>query len=184
MGSPPPIDLPPPADAPTPVPEATVVLDPAALVPAAPASPLNPLSLTLSAPSVDLPTPPDAPPIPLFPQVALSASASLSLPSINAQLPQVGLALATPTFAIPLPGLNLDFQVALPGLLFCGFGIPAFTFPISFSLQLPTLEFPPQLFFALSLSCDLSHPFSADYGVGGGRKGTTGLNVDAEYPDA
>ena len=137
-------------------------------------------------PPPNLPTPPDAPIVAPTP-TTISVSAQLSLPSANLALPQINLAFTTPQITVSLPplGIKLDFGLALPGLAFCGFAIPGFKLNLNFdlSLVLPSFTFPPQFFFALSLSCDLSRPFSADFGVGGGRKGTTGLTVDVEYPD-
>lgn len=121
------------------------------------------------APPPDLPTPPDAPPLPQLP--------ALPLP----QVPPI----PTITIALPPLGVSLGFSLALPGIAFCGFAIPGFSLNLNFSLALvlPKFTFPPPLFFALALSCDLSRPFSVDFGVGGGRPGTPGLEVDAEYPD-
>lgn len=137
-------------------------------------------------PPPSLPPPPDAPLLPKSP-LTVSAGAALTLPSANLNLPQINLSFTTPTFTVSLPplGIKLDFALALPGFAFCGFAIPGFKLNLSFdlSLVLPSFTFPPQFFFALSLSCDLSRPFSADFGVGGGRKGKVGLDLDPEYPD-
>ena len=69
-------------------------------------------------------------------------------------------------------GASISFQPSPTGLELCGFKIPGFSFNISFKLpKLPSFDFPPLFFFALSLKCDLSNPISADFGFGGGRTG-------------
>ena len=74
--------------------------------------------------------------------------------------------------------LSLSFDPGLSGLEICGFAIPGFSFSLSFSLELilPDFDFPPSLFFALSLPCGLGIALSLP--SGGGRAGTLGLEVD------
>jgi len=78
--------------------------------------------------------------------------------------------------------VDASFIPAPTGPLLCGFGIPGFTFNISFRLPgFPSFDFPPLFFFGLSFKCDLSNPIDADFGFGGGRTGTTGLDDDPEF---
>lgn len=63
-----------------------------------------------------------------------------------------------------------SFQPSPTGAVLCGFGIPGF----SYGLSLPRFPgfgfpFPPNLSFAIGLNCDLSEPFDAEFGFGGGR---------------
>jgi hypothetical protein len=77
---------------------------------------------------------------------------------------------------------SASFQPGPTGLEICGFKIPGFEFSLNFRLQLPPLIFPPPLFFALALRCDLSNPIDVDFGPGGGRvaKPVPGLDEDFE----
>lgn len=65
---------------------------------------------------------------------------------------------------------DLSFPPAPTGASLCGFEPPGFVFHVGFSLPVfpPSFDFPPTLFFALPLTCDLSDPLPTV--SGGGRK--------------
>ncbi len=75
---------------------------------------------------------------------------------------------------------NISVGIAPTGPLLCGFGIPGFQLSISFKIPGLDFAFPPSLFFALALKCDISDPIDASFGYGGGRQGTPGLDQDPE----
>jgi hypothetical protein len=81
-----------------------------------------------------------------------------------------------------LPTVDAGFELAPTGPSLCGFGIPGFSFNISFAL--PPLDIPPDLSFliGLALQCDLSDPLDVSFGPGGGRKPTgDDPDLDPDY---
>lgn len=87
---------------------------------------------------------------------------------------------APPPEAQDAASADAGFEPAPSGAEICGFAIPTFNFNLGFNLGLPSFDFPPAFFFALSLQCDLSDPISADAGFGGGRVGNDQLEKDPE----
>ena len=94
-----------------------------------------------------------------------------------------------PRFPRPLIALRkllrkLRAQPAAPaGFLICGFGFPL-PFGLAFSLRIPPFPpfpIPPTFNFLLQLRCDLSDPFSADFGFGGGRVVNADPEADSEF---
>lgn len=80
---------------------------------------------------------------------------------------------------------SASFEPAPTGATLCGFGIPAFKFNLSFKIpKFPPFPFPPNFAFFLQLKCDLSNPIDAGVSFGGGRVGTTGVDVDDEFKQA
>ena len=75
---------------------------------------------------------------------------------------------------------GLSFEPTPGGASLCGFSLPGFNFNLS--IRIPGLpEFPPKFNFALGLNCNLSKPFSASVGFGGGRSGRADPSPDDEY---
>jgi hypothetical protein len=68
------------------------------------------------------------------------------------------------------------------GFAICGFGLPIFLFGLSLRIPLfPPFPFPPTFSFFLMLRCDLSDPFDADFGFGGGRVVNADPDADDEF---
>ena len=74
--------------------------------------------------------------------------------------------------------IDAGFEPSPTGSTLCGFGFPRF----NLSINLPGFAFPdiafPNLSLAIGLNCDLSEPFTAEFG--GGRV----PNYDADQDDA
>lgn len=131
------------------------------------------------------PPPPDLPP-PVPP--ALPAN---PLPTP----PNACLSVPTPTGSLlpgGLVGIGINFDPTVGGYGLCGFKLfdaaylaSLLAINLNYSFKLPKLDFPPQLFFALCLKCDLSDPIDGSFGFGGGREpGPNDPNKDPEFPDA
>lgn len=72
---------------------------------------------------------------------------------------------------------DAGFSPSPTGPSLCGFGLPGFTFNVSFRLP----GFPPPLptfSWFLGLKCDLSDPLSAQFGFGGGRVSQADADAD------
>jgi len=68
----------------------------------------------------------------------------------------------------------MSFEPSPSGASICGFQFPPiFNFSLSFNFKFPPFPFPPTFDFFLGLKCDLSDPFDASVGFGGGRVGTS-----------
>lgn len=76
---------------------------------------------------------------------------------------------------------DASFEPSPTGASLCGFGLPSFSFGLSFKFPpkfpLPTL---PKFDFMVKLNCDLSDPIDADFKFGGGRVGSTDVDSDDE----
>lgn len=77
--------------------------------------------------------------------------------------------------------LQAGFATGPIGPSLCGFQIPGFSFQLGFRLPIPTFAFPPSIFFALALQCDLANPLSLQFGAGGGRVASTIPEIDADF---
>lgn len=80
---------------------------------------------------------------------------------------------------------DAGFAPSPAGPQLCGFGLPQFTFNFGFNLpfQFPPAGFPPTLSFGLALFCDLSDPFDASFGFGGGRVSTSDPDSASQFED-
>lgn len=77
---------------------------------------------------------------------------------------------------------DAGFEPSPTGASLCGFTLPGFQWSFAFNLPaFPPFDFPPDFSFFLGLNCDLSNPFTASVGFGGGRVGTFDPDQD---PDA
>ncbi len=79
---------------------------------------------------------------------------------------------------------DAGFKPSPSGPSLCGFGFPLFS--LSFRIpgfQFPPSGFPPRLNFGIALACDLSDPFSANVGFGGGRVSTADPDADTQFED-
>lgn len=73
---------------------------------------------------------------------------------------------------------SASFEPSPSGATLCGFALPTFNFSLGLRLPaFPPFPFPPKFNFALALNCDLSDPFTASVGFGGGRV-SAGPNPD------
>ena len=107
------------------------------------------------------PPPPDGPNTP-------------QLPGAPSALPTGGATIGVATPSMP---------AAPAGFLICGFGFPL-PFGLAFSLRIPPFPpfpIPPTFNFLLQLRCDLSDPFSAGFGFGGGRVVNADPEADSEF---
>lgn len=81
--------------------------------------------------------------------------------------------------------IDAGFEPAPTGSALCGFAIPPLFF---FNLNIPAIpplpDFPPLLFFALSLNCDLDNPLDADLSFGGGRVSQVDSDADPDDDNA
>ncbi len=78
---------------------------------------------------------------------------------------------------------DVGFEPSPTGATLCGFALPSFSY--SLSINLPSLlpfPFPPRFDYAVQLNCNLSDPFDASFGFGGGRVPTgPDPDEDPEY---
>jgi hypothetical protein len=88
---------------------------------------------------------------------------------------------------LPSGGLSAGVSVGMPaaptGFFICGFGFPL-AFLLTFSLRIPAFPpfpIPPSFNFLLRLTCDLSDPFDASFGFGGGRVVNSDPEADPEF---
>ena len=88
--------------------------------------------------------------------------------------------------SLPSGGAGIGVSAGMPaapqGFAICGFGLPLFMFSLSLRIPpFPPFPFPPTFNFFLMLRCDLSDPFDADFGFGGGRVVNADPDADAEF---
>lgn len=77
---------------------------------------------------------------------------------------------------------DAGFAPAPSGATICGFAIPGLTWSLAFRLpKFPPFDIPPAFDFFVGLNCDLSNPFTASFGFGGGRVSNADPDQD---PDA
>lgn len=77
---------------------------------------------------------------------------------------------------------SASFEPAPDGIALCGFKLPSLGFSFAFSLPpFPPFPFPPTFSYFVGLNCDLSNPFTAKFGFGGGRASQVDPDSD---PDA
>jgi hypothetical protein len=76
---------------------------------------------------------------------------------------------------------DAGFEPSPTGATLCGFGVPVFQ--LNLVLRAPDLPFPvlPTLDFFVALNCNLSDPFDAEFGFGGGRVGSSDVDSDDEF---
>lgn len=79
--------------------------------------------------------------------------------------------------------VDISFQPSPAGPSLCGFVLPTLTWSVKFPglPAFPPFPFPPTFNYFLGLNCDLSNPFSASFGFGGGRASNADPDQD---PDA
>lgn len=65
---------------------------------------------------------------------------------------------------------SAGFAPSPTGAQLCGFGLPSFSYNLSFQIPaFPPFPFPPNFAFFLGLNCDLSNPIDSSFAYGGGR---------------
>jgi hypothetical protein len=134
-------------------------------------------------PPTNFPQPPSLPGIPPFPPIP--SIPPIPTPPLDVDL-NFGfgippLAIPKPTIpglpslpAIPIPplpdSLGAGLGASVPATpLICNFAIPAFAAAISGKVKLPKIPFPPSIFLALGLPCDIGAALAISFGPGGGR---------------